>query len=168
MLSLASVLQLIAKGLKMTSLYACKTTRAIAFAASVLLCSFFFVPASLAEVDPEESLICSPLNTHVGQFYYPGDTNNTLAADAAAYLNDRFHPDRVKLITEYVDISDTVYLLSYLFLGGPAPAVWEAGDFNQDGHVDLSDAVAILNYLFHGGQEPGNGELKVTFADNNG
>ncbi len=50
-----------------------------------------------------------------------------------------------------VDISDPIFTLSYLFLGGRAPGCMEANDANDDALVDLSDPVFILGSLFLGG-----------------
>ncbi|HUE96828.1 MAG TPA: hypothetical protein VMN39_09215 [Longimicrobiaceae bacterium] len=62
------------------------------------------------------------------------------------------------------DLADPVYLLSHLYLGGPAPVplafcadggtAVENGDGNGDRALDLSDAVYILNWLFAGGSAP--------------
>ncbi len=52
-----------------------------------------------------------------------------------------------------VDISDAVFSLSYLFLGGPTPTCLDAADANDDGRVDLSDAVYTLGFKFLGGPE---------------
>jgi hypothetical protein len=54
-----------------------------------------------------------------------------------------------------VNLADAVYLVNYLFIGGPPPDPMEAGDANCDGEVDLADAVYIINYLFIGGPPPG-------------
>ena len=53
-----------------------------------------------------------------------------------------------------IDIADAVYLLNYLFTGGPAPDLLEAGDANCDGVVDIADVVYLINYLFIGGPPP--------------
>src|SRR5207249_1199038 len=62
-----------------------------------------------------------------------------------------------------IDLSDAVYLLSFLYLGGPGPVPFECGtetpmgrngDANGDRELDISDAVSILAYLFGGGSEP--------------
>ena len=45
------------------------------------------------------------------------------------------------------DISDPIYLLSYLFLGGPRPCS-NSADANNDGNLDLSDAIFLLELLF--------------------
>jgi PKD repeat protein len=53
-----------------------------------------------------------------------------------------------------VDAGDIVYLLNYLFVGGPAPTPPAAGDANHDGVVDAADVVYLLNYLYAGGPPP--------------
>jgi M6 family metalloprotease-like protein len=54
-----------------------------------------------------------------------------------------------------IDIADVVYLINYLFVGGPAPApVLQAGDANRDGLVDIVDVIYLINYLFAGGPPP--------------
>ncbi|MEM7263015.1 MAG: hypothetical protein AAF488_13565, partial [Planctomycetota bacterium] len=50
-----------------------------------------------------------------------------------------------------VDLSDSVYTLSFLFLGGPAPTCYDAADATDDGIIDISDPVTTLNMLFLGG-----------------
>jgi hypothetical protein len=52
------------------------------------------------------------------------------------------------------DISDSIYLLEYLFRGGPAPPCPDAGDINDDGQLDLSDPVYLLLYLFQSSRAP--------------
>lgn len=53
-----------------------------------------------------------------------------------------------------VELTDAVYLLNHLFLGGPKPPCEDAADANDDGDLDISDAVTVLLYLFVGGAEP--------------
>ncbi|MCX6830881.1 MAG: SBBP repeat-containing protein [candidate division Zixibacteria bacterium] len=55
---------------------------------------------------------------------------------------------------EAVDISDAVYLISYIFSGGSAPSPLLAGDANCDGTVDISDVVYLIAYIFSGGSAP--------------
>ncbi|HVR73858.1 MAG TPA: dockerin type I domain-containing protein [Planctomycetota bacterium] len=52
------------------------------------------------------------------------------------------------------DISDSMYLLSYLFGAGVAPDCLEACDINDDGSQDISDAIFMLAFLFSGGPAP--------------
>lgn len=53
-----------------------------------------------------------------------------------------------------VDLSDAIFALSYLFLGGDAPDCLETADANDGGGIDLSDAVYLLNFLFLNGPDP--------------
>jgi hypothetical protein len=54
-----------------------------------------------------------------------------------------------------VDLGDIVYLVGYLYKGGPAPDPVEAGDCNCDGIVNLGDVVYLVSYLYKGGPPPG-------------
>jgi hypothetical protein len=53
-----------------------------------------------------------------------------------------------------VDISDAVYLIAFIFSGGPAPSIYDAGDCNCDGIIDISDVVYLIAYIFQGGPQP--------------
>ena len=55
-----------------------------------------------------------------------------------------------------IDISDLVYLINYMFLGGPAPVCLEEGnvDADQGGWIDIADLVYLINYSFLGGPAP--------------
>jgi len=59
-------------------------------------------------------------------FYEPGDANNDGAKN----------------------IGDAVYIVNYIFKGGPAPNPLELGDFNCDGAINIGDAIRQVNYLF--------------------
>ncbi|MEM7230528.1 MAG: LamG-like jellyroll fold domain-containing protein [Planctomycetota bacterium] len=52
------------------------------------------------------------------------------------------------------DISDGIFTLNFLFLGGPAPECSDSADANDDGALNLTDAVFLLNFLFLGGDAP--------------
>ncbi len=53
-----------------------------------------------------------------------------------------------------VELTDAVFLLSYLFLGGRTPPCLDACDFDDSGSLDLTDALGDLLFLFQGGPEP--------------
>jgi hypothetical protein len=53
-----------------------------------------------------------------------------------------------------VDIDDVVYLINYIFAGGPPPNPLAAGDADCSGGVDIDDAVYIITYIFAGGPPP--------------
>ena len=53
-----------------------------------------------------------------------------------------------------VSISDAVYLIAYIFAGGPAPDPLAAADANCSGGVSISDVVYLIAYIFAGGPAP--------------
>ena len=53
-----------------------------------------------------------------------------------------------------VDIDDVVYLINYIFGGGPPPVPLAAGDADCSGGVDIDDVVYLINYIFGGGNDP--------------
>lgn len=53
-----------------------------------------------------------------------------------------------------ISVSDVVYLISYLFKGGPAPSIPQNADANGDGQLSVSDVVYLISYLFKGGSPP--------------
>jgi hypothetical protein len=53
-----------------------------------------------------------------------------------------------------VDIDDVVYLIAYIFSGGPEPVSYESGDADCSGDVDIDDVVYLINYIFSGGNAP--------------
>ena len=53
-----------------------------------------------------------------------------------------------------VTISDAVYLINYIFAGGPAPDPLFAGDVDCNAIVTISDVVYIINYIFAAGPAP--------------
>ncbi|MBU2626135.1 MAG: hypothetical protein KKG33_11310 [candidate division Zixibacteria bacterium] len=55
------------------------------------------------------------------------------------------------------DIDDVVYLIAYIFTGGPAPDPVEAGDVDCSGAVDIDDAVYLIAFIFSGGPAPCEG-----------
>lgn len=58
-----------------------------------------------------------------------------------------------------INVSDVVYLINYLFIGGPAPDPIARGDVNRDNFVNVTDVVYLINYLFIGGPSPCEGKL---------
>ncbi len=58
------------------------------------------------------------------------------------------------IIGDQIDIADLVYLVSYMFNGGPPPPVFEEADVNADGALDIVDLVYLVTYMFSGGMAP--------------
>ena len=53
-----------------------------------------------------------------------------------------------------IDISDLVYLVDYMFTGGPLPPCMEEGNVNALDGIDISDLVYLVDYAFNGGPPP--------------
>jgi hypothetical protein len=81
----------------------------------------------------------------------PGNYTRTFAAYLLNYLCGDANGDAS------ADIADAVYLIAYIFRGGPAPSPLAAGDANCEGTVDIADAVYLISYIFRGGPAPCEG-----------
>jgi len=56
---------------------------------------------------------------------------------------------------KHLTVSDVVYIINYLFKGGPLPIPEQiVGDANCDTKVTVSDVIYLINYLFKGGPPP--------------
>ena len=53
-----------------------------------------------------------------------------------------------------INVGDVVYLVSYLYKGGPPPDPVIIGDCNCDEVVNVGDVVFLVSYLYKGGPEP--------------
>ncbi len=53
-----------------------------------------------------------------------------------------------------ISTTDCVYVISYIFAGGPVPLPLSTGDANCSGSVNISDVVFLLLYIFGGGPAP--------------
>ncbi len=53
-----------------------------------------------------------------------------------------------------VSIGDAVFIINYIFAGGPAPNPLASGDADCSGAVSISDAVYLINFIFAGGPAP--------------
>jgi Viral BACON domain len=50
-----------------------------------------------------------------------------------------------------INISDAIWIINFIFVGGDPPLPCISGDCNCDSLVNISDAVAIINYVFIAG-----------------
>ena len=50
-----------------------------------------------------------------------------------------------------VQLTDGIFILNFLFLGGDSPGCFEAADADDNGAVQMTDGIYILNFLFLGG-----------------
>ncbi len=101
------------------------------------------------QADPDEDGLGSVCDNCPGA-YNPeqDDYDNDGAGDAC----DHFCGDADT--SRGVDIDDVVYLIAYIFSGGPPPDPMEAGDVNCEAGVDIDDTVYLIAYIFSGGPEP--------------
>ncbi len=53
-----------------------------------------------------------------------------------------------------ISIGDAVFLINYIFGGGPAPSPLLSGDADCSGSISIGDAVFLINYIFGGGPPP--------------
>ncbi|MDD4052935.1 MAG: FG-GAP-like repeat-containing protein, partial [candidate division Zixibacteria bacterium] len=53
-----------------------------------------------------------------------------------------------------INVGDAVFLISYIFRGGPTPNPLAAGNANCDGKINVGDAVYLISYIFRGGPAP--------------
>ncbi len=53
-----------------------------------------------------------------------------------------------------VNVGDAVYIIGYVFRGGPEPPCLQEGDANGDVKINVGDAVYIIGYVFRGGPVP--------------
>jgi hypothetical protein len=56
-----------------------------------------------------------------------------------------------------VNVGDAVFMIAYVFSGGPPPDPECAGDANGDGEGNVGDAVYLIAYVFNGGPPPVEG-----------
>ncbi len=79
------------------------------------------------------------------------DSGTPQEADTLAYRIDVVEPpfkcgdaDNDNIVT----LGDAVFVVNYIFAGGPAPVNYEAADCDCSGLVDITDAVYLVNYVF--------------------
>jgi hypothetical protein len=107
-----------------------------------------FILLSLGSSSLSDSLgYLIPLRYHPGELLVwwsvPGDANGDSSVNAV----------------------DVVFLINYLFIGGPEPCVCEAVDCNNDGVINAVDVVYLINYLFIHGPAPLRGSVSCWHED---
>jgi hypothetical protein len=53
-----------------------------------------------------------------------------------------------------INVGDVVFIINYVFRGGPPPDPICSGDANGDGEANVGDGVFQLNFIFNGGPTP--------------
>jgi hypothetical protein len=86
-------------------------------------------------------------DTYPWDFNPANDTNLTLATSC--------HCGDVDGSGGNPDISDLVYLVEYMFQGGPEPPVYGSADMADcNGMIEISDLVYLVDFMFLGGPAP--------------
>lgn len=91
-----------------------------------------------------------PLNLDVEVEFVNGNTLN-LTVSVSAQV-DTFCGDTDA--SGGVDLDDVIYLIHYIFGGGPEPVPYEIGDTDCSGGIDLDDVIFLIHYIFGGGPVP--------------
>ena len=55
---------------------------------------------------------------------------------------------------EQIDLLDAVFLINYIFVGGPAPQPLSLADVDCSGRINIADCVCLINYIFSNGPAP--------------
>ncbi len=91
-------------------------------------------------------------NTYIETAQVYGDITVNAVLTPTSYVNGDVDN------SGYVSIADAVYLINYIFGGGPYPVIWaSAVNIDATPTVSIGDAVYIINYIFGGGPPPGGG-----------
>lgn len=98
----------------------------------VLVGTYYFTVKCFDSGNPQKSDTYSATVVVVNPPFICGDANNSLG----------------------VSISDAVYLISYIFGGGPEPQPLFAGDVDCSDTITISDAVYLIGHIFGGGPAP--------------
>lgn len=53
-----------------------------------------------------------------------------------------------------VNVGDAVFIINFVFRGGPAPVIPDWADANADCAINVGDAVYLVNYIFRSGPAP--------------
>jgi hypothetical protein len=91
------------------------------------------------------------------EMYYYVTVSVDSSGNIASFLEKTFSLNYVVgdvNVDGVLDLGDVVFLINYLFKGGPAPDPTAAGDCTCDLTVDVGDVVYLLNYLFKNGPPP--------------
>ncbi|MCK4858095.1 MAG: S8 family serine peptidase [candidate division Zixibacteria bacterium] len=88
---------------------------------------------------------------------FPNSTYGWGIIDTWAAIQMQFEPSYVAGDADgnsLVNIADVVYLINYVFAGGPLPDPWQSGDADGDGSISIADVIYMIAYIFGGGPPP--------------
>jgi len=95
------------------------------------------------------------VNGTLGQLAVGTSTDGTTNTHHGYWQNFEFKWDCGDVnMSGFVDIDDIVYLVAYIFLGGPPPVPLSIGNTNCLEEIDIDDVMYIVSYVFLGGPLP--------------
>jgi plastocyanin len=111
---------------------------------------------------------CSPPEGYVDNGFDCDDTDASINPDAEDIPDDGIDQncDGVDAKTDCCDtpgdanddgqtnVGDAVFMINFVFKGGPAPPCLNEGDANADCQANVGDAVFLINFVFKGGPAP--------------
>ena len=120
--------------------------------------SSYWIALDAGQIDTSEVMVSVPYQVTQG-------TTDKIVLEATSRANPFYVDQDTLTVTVYgirgdpnhdgvITTSDVVYLINYLFIGGPEPIPLESGDVTCDGDINASDVVYLINYLFIGGPPP--------------
>jgi hypothetical protein len=131
---------------------------------------FYYDGYFYKQVTTSENCICyypppPPVVGQKGQDYewiyvnianpYGGESFDKVVMDSYLFHSDYSCPCGDVNYSGQVELGDIVYLISYLYKGGPLPPnPIERADVNNSCAVELGDVVYLLNYLYKNGPRP--------------
>jgi len=71
---------------------------------------------------------------------------------ASCCIGDRGNVDGS--IDEPVNVGDVIYLVDFIFFGGPEPPCIEEGNVDGIGEINVGDLIYLVNFIFHQGPPP--------------
>jgi|GEM_PF-1570085 len=111
----------------------------------------YVVPLGFIQPDPQVQLCFDTF----GQSIFDWDCLGLRSAIKLTLQNDCLIVGDINHDGQGPDIADLVYLVAYMFSGGPPPVVLAEADINGDGSgPDIADLVYLVAYMFQGGPAP--------------
>ena len=119
------------------------TTRVLIYTAGIISDNFVFGDGLLFHYSGDGYLIRAEAANNYRSYYV-----NSFEIINTDYICGDVNNDSV------INISDAIFLINYIFLGGATPIPLEAGEVNCDETVNMADVIYIINYVFRGGNPP--------------